>query len=153
MKVILRQNHETLGSIGELVEVKDGFARNFLIPRQLAYRATPGAMRAIESEKKHYDAQMARLRADAEVVAAQLNQVSVTMPVRVGEEERIFGSVTAPMIADELARQGYTIDRRTIVLDEPIKQLGMYDVQIKVHHDVMATIKVFVVDKEGEQAH
>jgi large subunit ribosomal protein L9 len=150
MKVILRQNHETLGTIGEIVEVKDGYARNFLIPRSVAYRATPGAMRAIETEKKKYDAQQARFEADARSQAERLESVSITIPMRVGEDERLFGSVTSPMIAEELARQGHDVDRRTIQLGEPIKHLGMYDVPIKLHSNVTASLKVFVVNKDGD---
>jgi large subunit ribosomal protein L9 len=150
MKVILRQNHDNLGHIGEAVEVKDGYARNYLIPRQMAYRATPGAMRAIEAEKKRYDAQQARNEAEARTQAERLESVSVTIPMRVGEGDRLFGSVTGIMIADELARQGHSVDRRSIQLDEPIKQLGMYDVPVKLHTNVIATLKVFVVDKDAE---
>jgi large subunit ribosomal protein L9 len=150
MKVILRQNYENLGTIGEIVDVKDGYARNFLIPRSIAYRATPGAMRAIDSEKKRYDAQQARFEADARSQAERLESVSITIPMRVGEDERLFGSVTSPMIAEELARQGHEVDRRTIQLADPIKHLGMYDVPVKLHTNVTATLKVFVVNKDGD---
>lgn len=150
MKVILRQNHENLGGIGEIVDVKDGYARNFLIPRSIAYRATPGALRAIESEKKLYQAQQARLEADARSQAERLESVSITIPMRVGEEDRLFGSVTSMMIADELGRQGHEVDRRSIHLEEPIRHLGMFDVPIRLHTSVTATLKVFVVNKEGD---
>lgn len=150
MKIILRQNYENLGNIGEIVEVKDGFARNYLIPRQFAYRATPGSMRAIETEKKRYDAQQARLEADARGIAERLESVSITIPMRVGEEDRLFGSVTSPMIAEELGRQGYEVDRRNIHIEEPIRQLGMFDVPIKLHTNVTASLKVFVVNKDGD---
>jgi len=150
MKVILRQNYENLGTIGDIVDVKDGYARNFLIPRSIAYRATPGALRAIESEKKRYNAQQARFEADARSQAERLESVSITIPMRVGEEERLFGSVTSQMIADELGRQGHEVDRRTIQLADPIRHLGMYDVPVKLHTNVTATLKVFVVNKDGE---
>jgi len=150
MKVILRQNYENLGNIGEIVEVKDGYARNFLIPRQFAYRATPGAMRAIETDKRRYDAQQARLEAEARSQAEKLESVSITIPMRVGEDDRLFGSVTSPMIADELGRQGHEVDRRNIQLSEPIRHLGMYDVHVKLHTNVIATLKVFVVNKDGD---
>ncbi|MBS1911862.1 MAG: 50S ribosomal protein L9 [Bacteroidetes bacterium] len=150
MKVILRQTHENLGTIGDIVDVKDGYARNFLIPRSIAYRATPGALRAIESEKKLYQAQQARLEAESRTQAERLESVSITIPMRVGEEDRLFGSVTSLMIADELGRQGHEVDRRMIQLQEPIRHLGMYDVPIKLHTNVTATLKVFVVNKEGE---
>jgi large subunit ribosomal protein L9 len=153
MKVILRQNHENLGTIGEVVEVKDGYARNFLIPRQLAYRATPGAMRAIETEKKRYEAQQAKVESDARTQAEKLESVSITIPMKVGEEDRLFGSVTSQMIADELGRQGHEVDRRNIQLEDPIKRLGMYDVPVKLHSNVTANLKVFVVDKSAEETH
>ncbi len=152
MKIILRQNYETLGNIGEVVEVKDGFARNYLIPRQLAYRATPGAMRAIETDKKRFQAQQSRLEAEARAQAQKLESVSITIPMRVGEEDRLFGSVTSPMIAEELMRQGHEVDRRNIQLDEPIRHLGMFDVPVKLHTNVIASLKVFVVNKDGEHA-
>lgn len=150
MKVILRQNYENLGSIGETVEVKDGYARNFLIPRQIAYRATPGALRAIATDKKRYDVQQARLETEARSLAERLESVSITIPMRVGEEDRLFGSVTSPMIADELGRQGYEVDRRNIQIEEPIRHLGMFDVPIKLHTNVTASLKVFVVNKDGD---
>ncbi len=153
MKVILRQNYENLGTIGELVEVKDGYARNYLIPRQIAYRATPGAMRAIESEKRRYDAHQARLEGEARGQAQKLESVSITIPMRVGEEDRLFGSVTSMMIADELGRQGHEVDRRSIMMDEPIKTLGMFDVPVKLHTNVIATLKVFVVNQESDGGH
>jgi large subunit ribosomal protein L9 len=153
MKVILRQNYENLGTIGEVVEVKDGYARNFLIPRQFAYRATPGAMRAIETEKRRYEVQQAKIQADARSQAEKLESVSITIPMKVGEDDRLFGSVTSQMIADELGRQGHEIDRRNIQLEDPIKRLGMYDVPVKLHTNVIANLKVFVVDKEGDVHH
>lgn len=150
MKVILRQNLENLGQIGDVVDVKDGYARNYLIPREIAYRATPGAMRAIESEKKRYDAQQAQFETEARSLAERLESVSITIPMRVGEEDRLYGAVTSQMIADELARQGYEIDRRYVLLNDPIKNLGMFDVPIKLHTNVTASLKVFVVNQEAE---
>ncbi len=150
MKVILRQNYENLGLIGDIIEVKDGYARNFLIPRQIAYRATPGSLRAIETERRRYDAQQAKIEAEARGQAEKLESVSITIPMKVGEGDRLFGSVTAIMIAEELARQGHNVDRRQIQLEEPIRQLGMFDVSIRLHQNVTATMKVFVVDKDGE---
>lgn len=148
-KIILRQDHEGLGNIGEVVEVKSGFARNFLIPRGIAYHATPGALRAVEAEKRNYDAKQVRLQGDARAIAEKLESVSITIPMKVGEEDRLFGSVTAQMISEELGRQGHTIDRRNIQIEEPIRSLGMFDVPVKLHRDVMTTLKVFVVNEEG----
>lgn len=151
-KIILRQDYENLGTIGEVVEVKSGYARNFLIPRGIAYRATDGALRAVEAEKHAYNAKQARLEGDARAIAEKLESVSITIPMKVGEEDRLFGSVTAQMISEELARQGHTIDRRNIQIEEPIRTLGMYDVQVKLHRDVTTSLKVFVVNEEGADA-
>jgi large subunit ribosomal protein L9 len=150
MKVILRQNLEALGTIGDVVEVKDGYARNYLIPREMAYRSTPGALRAIETEKRKYEAQMAKLEQEAKSQAERLESVSITIPMKVGDEDRLFGSVTSIMIAEELSRQGYEVDRRNITMDEPIKHLGMFDVPIKLHSNVTASLKVFVVNKDSD---
>lgn len=151
-KVILRQDYENLGEIGEVVEVKSGFARNFLIPRGIAYRATDGALRAVEAEKHVYNAKQERQEEGARSIAEKLESVSITIPMKVGEEDRLFGSVTSQMIAEELAVQGHDIDRRAIQLSEPIKTLGMYDVPVKLHRNVTTSLKVFVVDEEGSDS-
>ena len=151
-KMILRQDYENLGEIGEVVEVRSGFARNFLIPRGIAYRATDGALRAVEAEKNVYNAKQERLEGSARSIAEKLESVSITIPMKVGEEDRLFGSVTSQMIAEELSVQGHDIDRRSIQLEEPIKTLGMYDVPVKLHRNVMTSLKVFVVDEEGSDS-
>jgi large subunit ribosomal protein L9 len=145
MKVILRQNTEGLGQIGEVVDVKDGYARNFLIPRKLAYVALAGNIKALEEEKKTLSKKREQELAAAETLAAELEKVSVTIPVQVGEEDRIFGSVTTQMISDALKEKGNEIDKRKIEIDEPIKALGIYSVSIKLHPSVSAKIKVWVV--------
>ena len=136
MKVILRQNTEGLGQIGEVVDVKDGYARNFLIPRKLAYAALKGNVKALEEEKKTLSKKREQELAAAETLAAELEKVSVTIPVQVGEEDKIFGSVTNQMIADALKEKGYEIDRRKIEIEEPIKSLGIYGIDIKLHPSV-----------------
>jgi large subunit ribosomal protein L9 len=145
MKVILRQNTEGLGQIGEVVDVKDGYARNFLIPRKLAYLALDGNIKALEEEKKTFSKKREQELTAAETLAAELEKVSVTIPVQVGEEDRIFGSVTTQMISDALKEKGHEIDKRKIEIDEPIKALGIYSVSIKLHPSVNAKIKVWVV--------
>ena len=145
MKVILRQNVENLGTVGEIVNVKDGYARNYLIPRALAYFASPKAIKMLDSEKKRYEAQMLHIREQAELMAARLAEVQLTISMQAGEEDRLFGSVTNQVIAQELEDRGFKLDRRTIILDEPIKALGTYDVKIKLHPEVSATIKVWVI--------
>ncbi|MDT8323819.1 MAG: 50S ribosomal protein L9 [Bacteroidota bacterium] len=151
MKVILRQNIETLGSMGEVVTVKDGYARNYLLPRGMAYVATKGNMQVLEQERKRLQVKMNRELKDAEALAAQLekHESAITIPMQVGEEDKLFGSVTKEMIADKLAEKGFNIDRRKIEIDEPIKVLGIYTVRIKLHTNVMAKVKVWVVRLES----
>lgn len=148
MKIILRQDVENLGNIGEIVTVKPGFARNYLIPNQLAYFATDGAIRALETEKKQYQAKMAKVRQESEATAAQLAELQITISMPVGEEGRLFGSVTAPMIAQELELRGFRVDKRNIMIDEPIKSLGIFDVKVKLMTDVVAPLKVWVIGQE-----
>ena len=145
MKVILRQNHESLGQIGDLVEVKEGFARNFLIPRKIAYVALKGNIKSLEEEKKTFLKKKQHALTTAENLAAQLEKVSVSIPVQVGEEDKIFGTVTTQMIADALKEKGFEVDKRKIEIEEPIKSLGIYGVSVKVHANVNAKIKVWVV--------
>lgn len=145
MKVILRQEVDNLGAMGDVVTVKDGYARNFLIPRGMAYYASPKALRMLDAEKKQYASRMEKLKLEAETLSARLSEVQITIPMQVGEEDRLFGSVTNQMIAQELADRGHEIDRRSIIIDEPIKSLGIFDVKIKLHPEVVATIKVWVI--------
>ena len=145
MKVILRQNYDTLGQVGDIVDVKNGYARNFLIPRKIAYAALKGNIQALEEEKKNLDKRRKQEIEAAEKLAAELEKVSVTIPVQVGEEDKIFGSVTNQMIGDALQEKGYEIDRRKIEIEEPIKSLGIYGISIKLHTSVTANIKVWVV--------
>lgn len=145
MKVILRQNYESLGEVGDVIEVKNGFAQNFLIPRKIAYAALKGNIRALEEEKKAISKKTEKELSAAETLAAELEKVSVTIPVQVGEEDRIFGSVTSQMIADALKEKGHEIDKRKIDISEPIKSLGIYEINVKLHSNVNAKIKVWVV--------
>ena len=145
MKVILRQDFETLGKIGEVVDVKDGYARNFLFPRGLAYAALKGNIRALADEKKSVEKRNLQELKAAETLAAELETVSVTIPVQVGEEDKIFGTVTTQMIADALKEKGHDIDKRKVEIEEPIKALGIYAVSLKIHQSVNAKIKVWVV--------
>lgn len=145
MKVILRKEHEKLGTIGQVVDVKDGYARNYLIPRNIAFPATEGAMAALEEEKKQVERRSAKELKGAEKLAADLEKVSITIQMKVGEDEKLFGSVTSQMIADALKEQNFTIDKRIIDLEEPIKALGIYNVDVKLHQNVTAKVKVWVV--------
>ncbi|MGH7449744.1 MAG: 50S ribosomal protein L9 [bacterium] len=145
MKVILRQDFDTLGEAGKTFTVKDGYARNFLIPRGIAYEATARHLRLFEQDKQRLEAKKNRDKRLAEVAQSKLDGVSVTATVPVGEEDRVFGSVTTQDIAELLAAKGFEIDKRKIQLDEPIKALGFYEVPVKLHSEVQAVIKVWVV--------
>ena len=145
MKVILTETLDHVGDAGEIVEVKPGYARNYLLPRKLALVASTGNMAVYEEVKTRRGAQAAREKREAEERAEALGKASITIAVAVGEEDRIFGSVTNQQIADLLKDQSFDIDRRTIQLDEPIRALGVYDVPIRVHPEVEATVKVWVV--------
>ncbi len=145
MKIILRRDYPQLGKIGDVVEVKDGFARNFLIPRQIAYLATESNIRALEEEKKAVAKRQADEIEKARNLVAELEKISITIPVKVGEEDKLFGSVTSQMIADALKEKGFEIDKRKIELPEEIKSLGIYTVDVKLHSDVKASVKTWVV--------
>jgi large subunit ribosomal protein L9 len=145
MKIILRQDHEKLGKIGDLIEVKDGYARNYLIPRKIGYLATPGNLRTLEEEKKQLVDRKTKDLHHAEKVATEMEKLSITLKVKVGEDEKLFGSVTSQMIADALLEKGMTIDKRVIELEEPIKALGIYTVNVKLHQNVAGKVKVWVV--------
>lgn len=145
MKVILRKDFETLGKIGDVVAVKDGYARNYLLPRQIAYRATTSSLRALEEEKKQHERQEQKQLKDAEKVGSELEKISITIAMKVGEDDKLFGSVTSQMIADALKEKGFTVDKRTIELEEPIKTLGIFEVPVKLHTKISAKAKVWVV--------
>lgn len=145
MRVILRQNIDKLGQIGDIVDVKEGYALNYLIPRKYAFAALKGNIKAIEEEKKQLDRIRKREIQSAEKISNELEKISVTIPVQVGEEDKIFGSVTTQMIAEALKEKGFDIDRRKIELEEQIKTLGIFNANIKLHPSVVSKIKVWVV--------
>ncbi len=145
MKIILKEDYENLGKVGEVVEVKDGFARNYLIPKQVALQATPQNLRVIVQEKARNKIKLSKDKREAELVAEQLKEVSLTANVQVGEEDKIFGAVTSQNICELLSSKGFEIDKRKIMLEEPLKALGVFEVPIKLHTEVEAKIKVWVV--------
>ena len=145
MKIILREEVPSLGVKGDVVNVAPGYARNFLIPRQLAFEATPSNLKVYEEEQRQKNVRANKEKRTAEKLAVELEKVSCTAPVAVGEEDRVFGSVTSQTIADLLKEKGFEIDKRKIVLEDPLKTLGVYTVLIKLHHDVEAKVKVWVV--------
>ncbi len=145
MKVILRKNFNQLGQIGNVVNVKEGFARNFLFPRQIALIANDSNLRALEEEKKQAEKKQAKNLELAKTLSTELEKVSVTISVTVGEDEKIFGAVTTKMVSEALKEKGYDIDHRKIEIEEPIKALGIYEVKVKIHAEVIASVKTWVV--------
>jgi large subunit ribosomal protein L9 len=146
MEVILRQAVEKLGQPGDVVKVSAGFARNYLLPRGIAYAATPGNLKRIAQEKARLDAAENERRGGAQEIATRLENVSLTFSARVGEEGKLFGSVTASDIAEQLHGQGFTmIEKRQIDLHDPIKALGVYRVPVRLHADVKPDIMVWVI--------
>ena len=145
MEVILRQSVENLGAPGDIVKVSPGYARNFLLPRGIAYEATAGNRRRLEQERQRLEAAESERREKASEIAKRLEEVSLTFAARVGDEGKLFGSVTAADIAQQLEAQGHHVEKRQIDLHEPIKSLGVYRVPIRLHADVKPEIKVWVI--------
>lgn len=148
MRVILRESMDKLGDAGEVVTVRDGFGRNYLLPRGLAVQATEKDEARLAHEKRVIMARQAKLLKETQATADRLNQVSVSISQAVGEGDRLYGSVTSRDIADALKAQGLTVDSKKIQLPEPIKSLGMTEVAIKLGQGVEAKIKVWVVKKD-----
>jgi large subunit ribosomal protein L9 len=148
MEVILREHVDKLGDRGEIVKVADGYARNYLLPRKLALPATDGNKKHVERERKIVEAREAQEKGQAEAIAARLGGIDITIPRRVGDTDQLYGSVTSGDIADYLKAKGFDVDRRKLILAEPIKSIGTHDVPLKMHRAVTVTLKVNVV-KEG----
>jgi large subunit ribosomal protein L9 len=145
MEIILRQAVENLGKPGDVVKVKSGYARNYLLPHGLAYEATPGNLKRIQQERDRLEAAENDRRGAAQTIAERLEQVSLTFSARVGEEGKLFGSVGAADIAQQLEAQGFHIEKRQIDLHEPIKSLGVYRVPVRLHADVKPEVRVWVI--------
>lgn len=147
MEVILKEDVPALGKAGEVVRVKEGFARNFLLPRRKALPATAGNLKSLELQKKHLEAKRERLRQEAEALSGQLASIRVTLEKQAGEEDKIFGQVTTREIAQALAALGYSIDRRLIRLTEPIRTIGTHTVEVHLHGEVVVPVAVDVKKK------
>ena len=150
MKVILQETLEGVGHLGDLLDVSDGFARNYLLPRGKALEANTRNVKAIEHAKRLTAAKAKKEKLGFEAFAKQISAVSLTITVKVGKDDKMFGSVTSKDLAEGLAEQGVTVDRRKILLDQPIKELGTVSVPVKLHRDVTATVAVHVIKKEAE---
>lgn len=152
MKVILKEDVDNLGIIGTIVDVKNGYGRNYLIPRNLAVEANPNNIKEFEHQKKAILAKAKKVIRSMEELAEKISKITVSIEAQAGEEDKLFGSVTSKDIAEAIAAQGVEVDKRKIVLEEPIKRLGSYDVAVKVHQDVTATVKVEVTKSGAEEA-
>jgi large subunit ribosomal protein L9 len=149
MDVILREEIEKLGGRGDVVKVAAGYARNYLIPKRLAVPATDANRKIVEQERQAHLRREAKLKGEAEDLSKLLNGVTVKIAAKAGEQDQLFGSVTAKDVAEALAKQNFTIDRRKIQLNEPIKQLGEFKVPVRLHQAVTAEVNVVVVKEEA----
>ena len=149
MKLILREDVEHLGKGGELVEVKPGYGRNYLLPRGLAVAANPKNVRELDHQRKIAEAKATKLKASAEAVSKRLADTPVTLKRKVGEQDKLYGSVTALDIVEALAARGLNLDRRTIDLTEPLKTVGDFEVPVKLHREVIGKAKVKVEAETG----
>lgn len=145
MRIVLREDVEKLGRRGEVVNVAAGYARNFLLPKGVALHATEGNLKVVERERRRYVVHQAREREDAAAIARRLAGISCTIVRKVGENDQLYGSVTSSDIAEYLAKEGVVIDKRRILLDDPIRTLGIYTVPVKVHAEVQGEVRVWVV--------
>jgi large subunit ribosomal protein L9 len=151
MEVILREDIDKLGTRGQVVKVAPGYARNFLLPKRLAVAATGSNKQIVEQERQAHLRKEAKLKVDAEDLSKLLTGVSVTITQKAGENDQLFGSVTSKDVAEALALKNYTIDRRKIVLDDPIRQLGEFKVPVKLHKDVIAEVTVVVAREAAKE--
>jgi large subunit ribosomal protein L9 len=148
MEVILREDVEKLGNRGQVVKVAAGYARNFLLPKRLAVEANESNKKIVEQERQAYLRKEAKHKGEQEDLAKLLGDVTVSIAQKAGENDQLFGSVTSKDVADALAAKGYTVDRRKIQLEEPIKQLGEFKVPVRLHKDVTAEVTVRVTKEE-----
>lgn len=147
MKVILRQDIPDLGKVGQTVQVKNGYGRNYLIPRNLAIPATKGNLKSIDEVRNQNEIRLRKKLREAEKVKDKLESISLTSEVLVGEEDKIFGSVTAQNIVELLNAEGVSVEKKNVLLDEPIKSLGVYTVPVKIEKDLIANVKLWVIRK------
>jgi len=149
MKVILTTDVDSVGYMGEIKDVKRGLARNFLLPKKFAVEATPGNIKVWDKKQKIVEKHQINRKEDAESLSAGLSGLTCNIKVKVGEEGKLFGSVTTQDISDEIATKGFKVSKKDIVLDSPIKEVGSYDIAVKIHPEVKASVKVEVVNEEG----
>ncbi|MBU1006355.1 MAG: 50S ribosomal protein L9 [Candidatus Omnitrophica bacterium] len=147
MKVLLIEDVKNIGSIGEIIQVADGYARNYLFPKNLAKPATDTNLKIIDEIKKKKTSSLAKEKKEAEALKEKIALISCTISVEAGDDDKLFGSVTAQDICEAFIAEGLELDKRKIVLEEPIKKLGVYQITVKIHPEVTGTVKVWVVKK------
>jgi large subunit ribosomal protein L9 len=145
VRIILLQDHEDLGSAGDQQDVKDGYARNYLIPRGIALKADKNSLKRFQEMARLKELKKDRALKKSKELAEKLRSLSLTVPVQVGEEDRVFGAVTSLEIAQQLKDKGYEIDKRQIMLEEPIKSLGIFEILIKLHSEITTSVKLWVI--------
>ncbi len=145
MKIILCQTIDRLGRAGDCVNVKEGYARNYLFPKNLAKEATPGNIKSLESLKKKQAIEDENKLKDAMALAEKIAALSITISAKAGEEEKLFGAVTSDMVSKALESEGISIDKKDIIIDDPIKKLGVYQIGVKLHPEVKATLRIWIV--------
>lgn len=145
MRIILSRDFEALGKAGDQVEVRDGYARNYLFPQDIALKASENNIRRLEEKARLRNLKKNRALIKSKELAEKLKRLSITIPVKVGEEDKVFGSVTSQEIAQQLQEKGYEIDKKQILLETPIKALGIYDIPIKLHPDISTAVKLWVI--------
>jgi large subunit ribosomal protein L9 len=147
MKIILREDIKALGKMGQIVDVADGYARNYLVPRGLAVEANTKNIRSLEHEKKIIQEKAKKLKDSAQDFALRISSMTLAIKAKAGEEGKLFGSVTTMDIAEALKNEGLEVDKKKILLEEPIKRLGSYSVNIKIHHEISAQLNVQVIEE------
>ncbi len=148
MKVILKQDHEKLGKAGEALNVKDGFAMNYLIPNHIAMRATDANLRTLEELKKQKAKKTAKEFADSQALSSELEKTTIEIKAKAGDDDKLFGSVNAQNIIDALSEKGFKIDKKSVVLEEPLKHTGIFPVNIKLNNNISTTVQVSVVKEQ-----
>jgi large subunit ribosomal protein L9 len=145
MKVILKEDILNLGKAGQIVNVKDGYARNFLFPKGLALLADEKNMKLLEYQKKKIEEEAKKKRQDAQSIFERLSQVNLKISAKAGEDQKLFGSITSKDIANALEKEGFAIDKKQITVSEPIKRIGEYEVEVKLHENITAKVKVTII--------
>lgn len=149
MKVILKEDVQGLGKAGQIINVKDGYARNYLLPKGLALIADEKNLKALELQKKKFEQEAKKKRQDAESIAERLSQLQLTIKAKAGEDQKLFGSITAKDIAEALNKEGFSIDKKQIILQEPIKRAGEYTAQVKLHSNIVAKVNINVLPENA----